>query len=304
MPRIWTEEDDKYLQDNWFESISQLAKKFEISEAAIKFRFKKLGINRPKGAQENIRLRATIYREKNKDKVPKEWHQLPSTRTDAKKVKSFFYWDGQTCKRAGHLSRRKTSSAGCWACDYGDHKDKLSREPERREKRRKMFKRYYYEKGEDFLKRQRERKNTDQHRAWAREWGSKKRKEIDFRITKSLRDRLYKAITKNNKFTSATSLVGCDIEKLKEHLTNQFSQDMNWENYGEWHIDHKRPCNSFDLKEKEQQNLCFHYLNLQPLWGYENHAKKDKYTKKDELSWIKYMRHQGYSGNLCLKYRS
>ena len=66
-----------------------------------------------------------------------------------------------------------------------------------------MFKRYYDEKGEDFLKRQRERKNTDQHRAWAREWGSKKRKEIDFRITKSLRDRLYKAITKNNKFTSS-----------------------------------------------------------------------------------------------------
>ena len=39
MPRIWTEEDDKYLQDNWFEPISQLAKKFEISEAAIKFSF-------------------------------------------------------------------------------------------------------------------------------------------------------------------------------------------------------------------------------------------------------------------------
>ena len=139
MPKNWTEEDDKYLRDNWFESISQLAKKFEISDSAIKFRLKKLGINRPKGAQENIRLKATIYREKNKDKVPKEWHQLPSTRADAKKVKSFFYWDGQTCKRAGHLSRRKTSSAGCWACDYGDHKDKLSREPERREKRRKMF---------------------------------------------------------------------------------------------------------------------------------------------------------------------
>jgi len=78
---------------------------------------------------------------------------------------------------------------------------------------------------------------------------------------------------------------------------------MNWENYGKWHIDHIRPCNSFDLSNREQQKLCFHYLNLQPLWGTENNAKKDSYSEKDEKFWIKRMRDLGYEEKLFLKYQ-
>ncbi len=57
---------------------------------------------------------------------------------------------------------------------------------------------------------------------------------------------------------------------------------MSWENYGkgdngrgmqEWHIDHIKPCASFDLSKPEQQKLCFNYTNLQPLWAEENMKK-------------------------------
>lgn len=51
---------------------------------------------------------------------------------------------------------------------------------------------------------------------------------------------------------------------------------MTWENYGEWHIDHIKPCASFDLNDPEQQKLCFHYTNLQPMWAKENQKKADK----------------------------
>lgn len=50
---------------------------------------------------------------------------------------------------------------------------------------------------------------------------------------------------------------------------------------GEWHIDHIKPCASFDLTDPEEQKECFHYTNLQPLWAKDNLNKGAKYD--DEL---------------------
>lgn len=52
---------------------------------------------------------------------------------------------------------------------------------------------------------------------------------------------------------------------------------MSWENYGKWHVDHIRPCASFNLADEEEQRVCFHYTNLQPLWGHDNCSKNNKW---------------------------
>ena len=51
---------------------------------------------------------------------------------------------------------------------------------------------------------------------------------------------------------------------------------MTWENHGEWHIDHIKPCSSFNLIDIEEQKQCFHYSNLQPLWKIDNLTKGSK----------------------------
>ena len=51
---------------------------------------------------------------------------------------------------------------------------------------------------------------------------------------------------------------------------------MNWDNYGQWHIDHIRPCASFNLLDPIEQKICFHYTNLQPLWAEDNLKKSNK----------------------------
>jgi len=66
------------------------------------------------------------------------------------------------------------------------------------------------------------------------------------------------------------------IEGLKNILESKFQSGMNWENYGEWHIDHIRPLSSFDLTNPTELKLACHYSNLQPLWAYDNLSNSDK----------------------------
>ena len=71
-------------------------------------------------------------------------------------------------------------------------------------------------------------------------------------------------------------MLGCSIEFFMEYIEKQFKSGMTWQNYGAWHVDHVRPCASFDLTDHEQQKICFHYSNLQPLWAVDNLKKGAK----------------------------
>ena len=96
-----------------------------------------------------------------------------------------------------------------------------------------------------------------------------------FRLAGSLRARVRSAIVYQcgEKALHTIDLVGCSMKGLRSHLEQQFTEGMSWDNYGKWHIDHIRPCVSFDLTDKEEQKECFHYSNLQPLWAEENMQK-------------------------------
>lgn len=71
-------------------------------------------------------------------------------------------------------------------------------------------------------------------------------------------------------------LTGCSKQELLDYLESKFSEGMTWENYGKWHIDHIRPCVSFNLEDSEEQKKCFHWTNLQPLWAVDNIRKGGK----------------------------
>lgn len=87
--------------------------------------------------------------------------------------------------------------------------------------------------------------------------------------------RVLKSIKKSSK---TMELIGCSANELKKHLECQFDNKMNWENYGSyWHVDHIKPCASFDLNNPEEQKKCFHYSNLRPLEAKENLRKGARY---------------------------
>ena len=98
--------------------------------------------------------------------------------------------------------------------------------------------------------------------------------------------------------------MGTEIDEFIKHIESQFTIEMSWDNrgYETWHIDHIRPCESFDLSDKEQQLVCFNYRNQQPLSAKENLKKRDIYTLKDEKKWVEHMRKSGYEGELFTLY--
>ena len=63
---------------------------------------------------------------------------------------------------------------------------------------------------------------------------------------------------------------------------------MNWDNMGDWHIDHILPVASFNINNEDELYACFSWRNLQPLWAKDNLQKGDKYCKKE---WEKYMKY-------------
>lgn len=95
----------------------------------------------------------------------------------------------------------------------------------------------------------------------------------NFRMARILSCRIRKVLKGINKSAKTLDLLGCSIEFFRAYLEKQFKPGMTWENYGAWHVDHKRPCAKFDLTDPAQQRECFHYTNLQPLWALDNLRK-------------------------------
>lgn len=158
---------------------------------------------------------------------------------------------------------------------YESHKEQIT-EYNRSEERKARQREKYQENKEQELERQRKyrEENPEKVRVSKRNWARKARKtNQQFRLKGNLRNRINKALGRISKTSSTFELIGCDIVTFMTYLEERFLPGMTWENHGEWHIDHIKPCCSFDLTDPSQQKECFHYTNCQPLWAIDNLIK-------------------------------
>lgn len=121
--------------------------------------------------------------------------------------------------------------------------------------------------------------NKESINEYKRKWGKDNYdNNIQYKIRTVTSARIRRALSNNHKSKSSRELLGCTIKELKQHLEDQWEEGMAWDNWtiDGWHIDHIKPCASFDLSDPEQQKECFHYTNLQPLWAEDNLKKSDK----------------------------
>jgi len=204
-------------------------------------------------------------------------YNILPTKTSDRIAKTFYYnkkgelrwWNGKRLKNKEADKRYRA-----------DNREKIKKyRADNREKSKKYSKKY--RSGLKWLLRRRERYKNDQN----------------FRLKSLLRSRFRDALISKNikKKSHVLELTSCSMDFLKKYLSKQFENGMTWENHGEWHIDHRKPCASFDLRNEEEQRKCFHYTNLQPLWGKENKEKGSTFNEATfEYTWIK---HKGWVKN-------
>jgi hypothetical protein len=153
------------------------------------------------------------------------------------------------------------------------------------------YKQYYSENRAILLEKHKEYNKIATERKKA-----KLKLDSDFKMRHNLRQRLKRVIKKNFalKSNSTEKLLGCKFIEVKKHLESKFLPTMTWENYGQyWHIDHIIPCASFDLTKEEEQQKCFNYTNLQPLFAVTtiidgityigNINKGDRHVRKNKI---------------------
>jgi hypothetical protein len=166
-----------------------------------------------------------------------------------------------------------------------DNKEQIKKYQEENKEKLKEYRAENKEKLKEYNKKYR-KENKEQTKEYNKKY-QKEKYDNDplFKLTITLRSRMIHAIKDGMGFTKcgkSEELLGCTFEEVRNHLESLFKDGMTWENHGKygWHIDHRRPCASFDLSKPEEQRECFHYTNLQPLWATENLSKGDKWEEE------------------------
>jgi hypothetical protein len=160
--------------------------------------------------------------------------------------------------------------------------DKKWRE-KNKEKLNEYVKTWYEQNKEhrkEYLKEYRE-KNADDIRKTKRDY-ERNRKANDplYKLISNFRTAIYQVLKENrvDKNQSYFDVLQYTPEQLIVHLEKQFTERITWENYGEWHVDHKLPISSFNIQEMGDSEFikCWSLENLQPMWGEENIRKSNK----------------------------
>lgn len=135
----------------------------------------------------------------------------------------------------------------------------------------------YRQVSQKFKATQEKYESSPRRKQWRLEYGRK----LDVRVGRRLRTRVWEVIKKQgtNKRYKFDEYLGCTVEFFMSYIESLWQEGMDWDNYTHkgWHLDHIRPCASFDLTDPEQQHQCFHYTNYQPLWAKDNFKKNSFY---------------------------
>ena len=172
------------------------------------------------------------------------------------------YYTGNPCKY-GHVCHKYTKTGQCSECLLA-----RSRRPEIKQKIKEKSQTEEFKAAKRAYFKNRYRKKNPIPRLIYES-------SIHRKIAINIRNRVNLAIGRQTKSASTMALIGCTVPELVAHLQSLFQDGMFWQNHNRdgWHIDHIRPCVSFDLSDPEQQRQCFHYTNLQPLWAGDNLRK-------------------------------
>jgi len=105
----------------------------------------------------------------------------------------------------------------------------------------------------------------------------RRRDDHIYRLNKNMTGAIWKSLKHKKNGRHWEAVIGYTVNDLISHLEKQFKDGMNWDNYGEWHIDHIIPKSIH-----KDFNECWSLSNLQPLWAIENQKKSNLLINLDD----------------------
>ena len=131
-----------------------------------------------------------------------------------------------------------------------------------------------------YLKEYREN-NVDKIRQIKRDYErNRKARDPLYKLISNFRTAIYQVLKESNveKNKHYFDILQYTPEELITHLENKFTDKMSWDNYGDWHVDHKLPITHFNIQEMGDEEFmrCWSLDNLQPMWGFDNIFKSNK----------------------------
>jgi hypothetical protein len=116
-------------------------------------------------------------------------------------------------------------------------------------------------------------------------WNAKNARDKARNDPKALMRRLSKAFsrgfgcwmkrkTHGGSYLSKQDIIGYRWIDLMRHIESQFEPHMTWDNWGEWHIDHRIPITWFNYERTEDLKKCYALTNLMPRWKTTAIARK------------------------------
>lgn len=240
---------------------------------------------------------------------------MPSSRKEAKRIGSKYYYTGRMCKNM-HFDIRLASTFKCRSCNRQWARVKLATDLEYKISQRELCRtrnRNRYRNDPDYRQKQidyrpiqyaknRERYKSDPEYRAKKKLGWKKTKQqpsVKEKARISQRERRRRKVAERDpefivqemwrtllkrcvragykKNHSTQEELGYSPQVLMDHLEKLFEDGMSWENYGRggWSIDHIRPISSFPLDAKASDVNAL--SNLQPMWLTENISKGAKW---------------------------
>lgn len=165
-------------------------------------------------------------------------------------------------------------------------KEKLKEWRENNVEYLKEYSKNRYEENKDSItenKKSWRKNNKDKINEYRRNYQKERLKNDPlFKLKSSIRNRVNLSFKRGGftKRSKTGDILGCSFEEFKLYLEPLFVENMNWENQGEWHLDHIIPISL--AKTEEEVIKLNHYTNFQPLWAEDNIRKSNRIDKERE----------------------
>lgn len=215
---------------------------------------------------------AKEYRKNNKDKIRAYQREYREKNEEKIKLQKKVYERDNKLRLAEH--RREY---------YKKNKSKLAAQNKKRYAANIEKVKEYRRKNKERIAKKSKEYNSRPEVKEARNKKLRRKRKSDpmFRLNSNMGKYVSTVLRSEKRYRHWESLVGYTLKDLKKHLEKKFVDGMTWDNYGEWHVDHKIPLavHNFVTPNDMDFQKAWALDNLQPLWANENISKKDKLDK-------------------------